>query len=213
MHTIPGRHKMLKRAQRETTRKSNKGKTQRRDSRRLLSEKESQCRLEFGCTWEHTVSCHVRHVTYQQDAVSQWLLGAGVTLPHTDTQTHTILKTALADNKANNGEFQQSSAKVNKICITLITGGFVLSLVDMVGPSLNGLLELNHTWQPSQSLMFIHEEFPGFLFPGTEQLIKSFCFSSPSTQKGNNITEYVNEKITKFFSLAAQCTVFVVQEC
>lgn len=64
---------------------------------------------------------------------------------HTNTQTHTILKTALADNKANNGEFQQSGAKVNKICITLITGGFVLSLVDMVGPSLNGLLELNHT--------------------------------------------------------------------
>lgn len=49
--------------------------------------------------------------------------------------------------------------------------------------------------------MYIHEEFPGFLLPETEQLIKA-CFFNPKRKQYN--TEYVNERITAFFSLAAQ---------
>lgn len=58
--------------------------------------------------------------------------------------------------------------------------------------------------------MYIHEEFPGFLLPETEQLIKA-CFFLPKRKQYN--TEYVNERITKFFSLEAQYAVFIAQEC
>lgn len=59
--------------------------------------------------------------------------------------------------------------------------------------------------------MYIHEEFPGFLLPETEQLIKS-CFFSPQKRQQYN-TQDVNEKIAKSFSLAAQYAVQIIHEC
>lgn len=166
---------------RETYIAKKKKRTKSPDSRWLFSEKESESCFQLDCAWKDVVSCHVGHVTYQQDTVSQWLLSAGVTLTHTHKHKHNS-QTALADNTSNNREFQLSSITINKICITLIKGGFILSVVDILVPSQNGLLELNHSWQPSQNLMYIHEEFTSFLLPETEQLIKACFFSN--TKKG-----------------------------
>lgn len=53
--------------------------------------------------------------------------------------------------------------------------------------------------------MDIHEKFPGFLLPETEQLIKACSFTP---HKEQHSTEYENERITNLFSLAAQYALF-----
>lgn len=155
------------------------------NSRGLFGKKESECSLKLGCLGENIVSRHI-YVANQQDALSKWLFSAGIALSH----THVKLSD-LEDKAASSREFQLRSATVNKICTALTRGGFILSCWHD-GPSLNGLLEFNHTWQPCQNLMHIHKDLLGFPLPRTEQLKEvgwKIAFSFVPAQMGNNKTQ------------------------